>query len=240
MQSYPLKLLAGASTTVQTEADLFVYESGTVTGSTETRIIVKPDNGSEIVLRPGQRFRASDRAMAWNVRGYDAAAVIAGMVIIGSGEFDDANTLNRVTLDASFANVVTVANTTAQRVPVAMDETKTLNMAEIVIYGKNFTSTGDTNTFLKMIDPAENVNGLIINQLLMGVAGTTLMLTAVAKETIPASVYDGEVVDVMYITPNAPYKSGNQVKIAPGKGLWITGPGVSTVGMLKSVLYTLL
>jgi hypothetical protein len=137
MQTQVLKLAVGGATRLYRDlGNLFVYESGvpTPTGG-DTRIVVKPAGGEEIVLRPGQRFRLPPgmETVDWNVRTYDSAVALDGAIIMGSGEFDDANTLNKFTLDATFANNVSVTNTpnvvvgntNANRVPVALDTTAT-------------------------------------------------------------------------------------------------------------------
>lgn len=100
MQSYPMALSAAVPSAVfMSEADLFVYESG-VSLVGDNRIIVKPESGAEIILKPGQRVRmAADRekTRVWYVRSFDGVSVITGTIVIGSGEFEDSN----LTLGAS-------------------------------------------------------------------------------------------------------------------------------------------
>lgn len=75
------------------------------------------------MLRPGQQFRLKQRSGRWFVRSYDGSSAIAGTIIIGDGEFFDSNTNNTVTLDATFANNVTVQNTGANPIPVDLTNT---------------------------------------------------------------------------------------------------------------------
>lgn len=161
----------------------------------ESRIVVKPDNGNDIVLRPGQRFRLppGERANQWQIRSYDGTTDIDGQIIIGSGEFEDSNTVNKFKLDATFSNTVQVSNTTAQRVPVTLDTAQTLpvsmtatkinnttaervpvsldpaqvfNTSEgTVAYTKAWASFAAlaAGAAVQVLAPAENVNGVILN-----------------------------------------------------------------------------
>jgi hypothetical protein len=160
----------------------------------ESRIIVKPGNGNDIALRPGQRFRLppGETANQWQVRSYDGTTEIDGAFIIGSGEFEDSNTLNKFKLDASFSNSVQVTNTTGQRVPVTLDTAQTLpvslstiqinnttaqrvpvtldpaqvlNTSEsVVAYTKTYSSNApSTGAAIQILAPAENVNGVILH-----------------------------------------------------------------------------
>lgn len=119
METYPFKLAVGTSAlTIPARGDLFVYESVTSTGAAAVR--VKPDNGGEIILRPGQRFRTPTTTERWNIR-MDGTDPVDGFFNIGEGDFDDANTKNVFKLDATFANTVTVTNDAAHAVPVAIN-----------------------------------------------------------------------------------------------------------------------
>lgn len=172
MQTYPFNITPAASRTFGATGDLFVYESGQGAGEgADTRIIVKPDSGGEITLRPGQQFRlpTGEKATQWNMRAVDVNGAVTGSVIIGAGEFHDANTLNKVQLDATFANVVTVANTAAERVPVSLDPNQLLqqagpalayNVAKKVLIQDNRVAATTT-----IISAAENQNGVVIEQI---------------------------------------------------------------------------
>lgn len=91
MQNLPLKLSAtNQATVLQVAGNGFWYESAA--GSPELRIIITPEYGSDLVLRPGQSVRLSKNIGTWTVRSYDNSATINGNIIIGSGEFSDNNT----------------------------------------------------------------------------------------------------------------------------------------------------
>jgi len=169
MQTYALNL-TNDSRSYSSAGDLFVYESGQVAGNegADLRIIVKPDSGGEITLKPGQQFRLpkGESAMQWYVRAATPGNNITGYIIIGAGEFDDANTLNTFKLDGTFTNAVKVTNTEAERVPVSLDPKQLLQQtAPLMAYNASrevniSSATGPTTLFTA----AENVNGLIIEQ----------------------------------------------------------------------------
>lgn len=141
MQTYPLKLNPSAkSVIVHADADLFVYESGDP-GAGDAHISVRPENGAEIILKPGQRFRIKGTAARWNVALVDPGTTLSGSIVIGSGEFDDANTLNVMKLDASFANSVTVTNDAAHAVPVAVQGTASVTGNVAIPAGVKLTNT---------------------------------------------------------------------------------------------------
>lgn len=97
MQSYPLNLTAAVfATSFANDADLFVYESSA--SPAEARIIVKPENGSEIILKPGQSFRIKGNCSRWFVRSFDGVSTILGNVIIGSGYFLDNGVVGTVSI----------------------------------------------------------------------------------------------------------------------------------------------
>ncbi|MBV6324362.1 hypothetical protein [Duganella violaceipulchra] len=224
MQSYVFNLGTGAAAVraFDVPADLFVYESGVPTPTSgDTRIKVKPNTGAEIVLRPGQRFRLApgSNATHWEVSTLDPAVTLTGYIIIGSGEFDDANTLNKFTLDATFANNVKVTNTTAERVPVTLDTTQslginnttanrvpvTLDPAQVlniagttVQYTNSFSdSVVTTLTNAVVFSAAANANGAYVEFAEVSAVLTTngaYTCTLVAKATAPASDVDGDVI----------------------------------------------
>lgn len=125
MQNLPLKLSAtNTATVLQVAGNGFWYESAT--GSPELRIIITPEYGSDLVLRPGQSVRLGKNIGTWTVRSYDNSATINGNIIIGSGEFSDNNTTvanvsGSVTVNSGNITVggsVTVANAVGSPVPV--------------------------------------------------------------------------------------------------------------------------
>lgn len=238
MQTYPLALVAGgAATTVQVEADLFVYESGTATPANgDARIAVKSDNGAEIVLRPGQRFRTPERATRWTISAYDKTSAIAGFIIIGSGEFDDANTKNVFTLDATFANTVKVTNTPAEavpvalpaaaeikinntaasRVPVTLDPAQVLNIAgSTVQYTHSFVDISTSaQAATQIFSAAQNPNGAFLELVELSITGSGApgwtAVSLIAKATPPGSSTDG---DVLFLA-NSSDSQPNQVSPA--------------------------
>lgn len=261
MQSYVLNLAPAAVRPFDVPADLFVYESGTPTPTTgDTRIKVKPNTGAEIVLRPGQRFRLApdSNATHWEVSALDPTVTLTGYVIIGSGEFDDANTLNKVTLDATFANTVTVtsmpgvqiANTPAARIPTTADLSQTIPVSiagTVNVAGStiNYSSSWTNNTStasgvpIQIVAPAANINGIMVSRsvLFQDSNGPTMIL---AKASAPATWLDG---DVIACAPGAasasiPVVEDAQIKIPAGRGLWLISPGI--VAQMRSLLYTIL
>lgn len=258
MQSYPLILSpATPAKSIPAAADLFVYESGVVTPDTgDARIIVKADSGSEITLRPGQRFRLVGQQTNWAIRAYDPSVSIVAQVIIGSGEFDDANTLNTFKLDGGFANSVTVTNTTGQRVPVAIDPNAVLNTGLIVAYTDSFSTvyTNSTNTgggVVQMLAAARNVNGAVMNrfEIESTTAGISGFATVLAKATAPISEFDGVVLFRKILVSGAAVRVSQDVsrdgmvKVPPGLGIWyVFGNGAlaGVDGAYKSALFTVL
>lgn len=170
MQSYNLRVSpGGGAQSINGSARRFVYESGkTDPEGADSRIVVKPDNGNEIVLRPGQSIGLEPGAMAsvWYIRALDPALTIVGSVIIGSGEFED----NSLKVDAtSGAITVVVSNSDANRVPVELDAAtqKILSEEDVITYTGHKVKTGiiaDGNV-VEMLTPAENVNGVIIEKI---------------------------------------------------------------------------
>jgi hypothetical protein len=245
MQSYVLQLVGPQVVPFATVADLFVYESGAATGGTDTRIMVKPDTGAEIVLRPGQRFRidkASKKATRWQVHAFDPAVTITGSIIIGSGEFDDANTLNKFTLDASLANNVTVMNTAAARVPVTLDTTQIIQTSGgVIAYQKSYNMTYlALGQVINIVTAAQNVNGIMVNRTSMVGTATPSGVEAafIANAAVPTGSADGDVIAWVPAIPGL-YVDDAQIKIPAGRGLWLINGGVAG-GSMKSILYTIL
>ncbi|WP_373987006.1 hypothetical protein [Duganella sp. BuS-21] len=261
MQAYVLKLAVNETRPFNLVGDLFVYESATPTPSTgETRIRVKPDSGAEMVLRPGQRFRLSpgEKAQHWEVKAYDPAVQLDGAVIIGAGEFDDANTLNKVQLDATFANIVKVNNTTAERVPVQLDPSTTINVAGTTVqYTNAFANNSVAATAaIQVFTAAQNPNGAYIEFAEVSLAGSNSGATSPASVSLlagavaPTTDIDGDLIFVVSMgsmvgsssmaqAASVNEKLSVRVKIAAGKGLWVNQTAVTGI-CKKTVLYTLL
>ncbi|WP_219909703.1 phage head spike fiber domain-containing protein [Pseudoduganella armeniaca] len=216
--------------------------AGVAYGPGEGRIRVKPDTGGEIVLRPGQRYRTPERTTNWTIRPYGAEP-LEGWLIIGQGDFDDANTKNSVKLDATFANVVTVANDTnsrvpitvmndtSARVPVSLDPNQLIQQsAPIMAYtnAKSNINMPVNGTWIAVLTAAENVNGVILEQVM---ATQTYVLCA--KASMPQGYYDGDV-----LSSNAPLMDTTRRKVPAGKGVWMQSAN-GTTGTVN-VLYTVL
>jgi len=247
MQSYPINLFAGGSQTFSTAARRFVYESGATDPiGGDARIIVKPDTGNEIVLRPGQAFGLApgENAANWYVRPYNPTARISGIAIIGSGEFNDGT----FKVDASTGTIAVrpeggfkVVNTTDERVPVALDPATETALKEHPLmsytHAKSVTTTYTGN--IALVTAAENVRGVIIEasqivQLGSNGGGARIL----AKDTAPTSLTDGDIV-VPYLTnfgDTAPVV--RRIKVAAGKGLWARSASNATTDI--SVLLTIL
>lgn len=184
----------------------------------DTRILVKPDNGNEIALRPGQRFRLpkdQGKASSWMFRSFDGYSAISGAIIIGSGEFDDANTLNTFKLDGTFTNTVKVNNTVAERVPVTLDVSQLLKLdtsqllkldpstiinvaGNTVQYTNSFVDASNANVAAQIIfTPAQNPNGAYLELAEVAIVPTGsagyMQVALLAKNGPPANATDGDV-----------------------------------------------
>ena len=235
MQSYPLNLGAGAAQTYTTAARRFVYESGkTVPEGADARIIVKPDNGNEITLRPGQSVGLDPGVIAatWFVRGLDSSKPIVGTVIIGSGEFEDSSLKFDSTSGA--INVVPavpfqIGNTAANRVPVALDPATEKALKEYPIMSYTHSRKAMlrlANGFITpgvLVSALENVRGVIVEDASMLTDGQVVRL--IAKETAPVNPDDGEIliagVKGQSAGATAPVK---RIMVQPGKAIWATAP----------------
>jgi hypothetical protein len=267
MQSYNLVLSPQQSySAIQATGDLFVYESGvTAPDGGERRIVVKPDADAEIILRPGQRFRLApgDRASAWAVRTLDPTVSLTGSIIIGAGEFDDANTLNTFKLDGTFSNTVSISNDAAHavpvaiqtpngaRVPVALDPSQFVNASSsnIMAYTNSYAAAGApsaVNTAIKMLDPALNLNGAILNKFdnIVSRGAMTLMRYAViAKATAPANITDGDVLFSGFFNGSGVQRvsmdvgKDGQPRIVAGKGIWFISD-VADESVMRTALFT--
>ncbi len=222
----------------------------------DTRILVKPENGAEIILKPGQRFRIVEKASRWFVRSYDSISPINGSVIIGSGEFEDSNTANTFKLDGTFTNSVNVNNTPAQRIPVTLDTTQVLNIAGTTVqYTNSFADTNTADQTAQVVfSPASNPNGAYVELIEVSILesnGTSNQtgITFVAKSSAPSTQIDG---DVIFALETPEYqgtakrsineKQSIRIKIPAGKGLYYTQASTTFAPskVKKTVLYTLL
>ncbi|MFZ6748041.1 hypothetical protein [Undibacterium sp. Ren11W] len=174
MQIYPFQFDAtNNAKPVSALADLFVYESGSSAG--DTRIKVKPDNGAEIILKPGQRFRISEgRAQIWYVSSYDGVSVINGNLIVGSGDFGDA---------ATFANQATIVNNASQ--PIFQTQVPPVSLVNIapVVVGVAQVLASAAGSYRRLIFRNAGAMGNIA----IGAAGITLANGAIYLA--PGEVY---------------------------------------------------
>lgn len=240
MQSYPINIGAGAAINVQIAGDNFVYESGTST-TAEKRIVIKPESGNEIVLRPGQQFRQTQESGAWTIRAYDAAAVITGVVIVGSGEFYDSNTNQAVTLDASFANEVTVKNTGANPVPITAAGSLNVQENLIAVTG-SWVQPGNTvaNTPMTIFTPAANANGAIVQSVVGFVNGASTVSVIAKAGAAPTDPYQGMLIATkMTAGATVDLTMPQKVRIPAGWGLYYIASAANENGN-KGVSYTLL
>lgn len=231
MQTYNIKFQPGATATALfVDANLFVYESGkaTVDGA-NLAVLVKPENGAEIVLKPGQRFRLAPGANArnWAIRSLDETVTLQAAFVIGSGEFEDSNTTNTFKLDGTFTNTVKVNNTAAERVPVDIDPKQLAqNTAPVMAYTdfKNITGVA-SGSIVALITPAENTAGVIVESVYQnGANGTSLYI---GKTSPPASISEGA---TLYNLTNS-VLSKDRVKLAPGVGLYYISGMFSSVNV---------
>lgn len=251
--------------TLPASGDLFVYESA-ASQITENRVRVRPDNGGEIILRPGQQFRAPKTAERWNVRSFTGAENIDGFFIIGNGDFRDSNTKNTVTLDATFANAVTVMNDTAHRVPVTLDAAQAMPVTiaaevevkndsgnplavslagvgqvqeNLIAYTGCLTlSAASLSGAQQVVAPATNVNGIIVNRFIF--KNTNTQLSVLAKASAPVNNWDGDVLEVNDAAVVAGYlRDDTKIKIPPGKGLYLYGQ-LGGGNYTMSLVYTIL
>ncbi len=262
MQYFPLQVTAAQIANLMVQGDYFVYESAST--GVDTRIVVKPQNGGEMLLKPGQRFRIVDPVGVWSVRAFDGASTIVGVVVIGSGEFEDSNVNTLLSLSSA-----TITNTTANRVPVTLDPAQTLPVSltgqsvsiagTVNVAGASVTYTHsfiDTTvgavTAVAVFTAAQNLNGTwiefaeisVINQ-----GANTVSVSLIAKATAPASETDGDVVMICGVggviagTTNGNHvhvndKLGVRLYVAAGKGLYINQTGTGGNVCKKTILTT--
>ncbi len=250
MQSQDLKVGAGNSTLVQVPGTGIWFESGAST-TADAYIVVKPDTGAEITLKPGQHFQDPTHiSREWRITGHDPAAVITGRLIIGNGDFGDSNISNTVSINNVIGNVpvvgtVTVGNTGANRVPIAINPTDTIKTQVMpMTYTTGINTAAAVNVAVNIVTAAANVNGAILQQTLVSgqTNGTTYgTICFIAKATAPASITDGDLLDCCTYGPNSFTNFQNQspIQVAAGKGIWLISNFNEAV-MQKGALVTVL
>jgi hypothetical protein len=255
MQAINLNVTPGNTQQVQCVGTGIWFESGAST-TADAYIIVKPDQGAEMVLKPGQHFQdASMGTGTWRVTGHDPAATITGRVIIGNGDFGDSNVNNIFKLDGTFTNSVNVNNTTAAPAVVSLhssDITLPVSIAGNVntsqgamAYNSSFSTSASTATAVNVLAAAANVNGANLNQTLVsGTASTGAGAIAfVAKATAPTSITDGDLLDIVTIGGGSTinnFQNQSPIKVPAGKGIWVISAGTSDAGFYKGALVQVL
>lgn len=237
--------------------------AGTSGSTGDPRIKVKAESGAEVILKPGQRVRMTERAQRWNVTSMDGITPITVNAIIGSGEFDDANTLNAFTFDTRSGAIPTtvqgpvtvqgeleIKNDAGNRLPVTLDPAQTNKMSnEGAIYDTAWGGTVATSQYvpIKIVDPAANLNGIKIARVIIqrDVAANSRG-ALIAKATAPTTDTDGDILhatvpDMSGVAAGmgAMYSSGEVIVVPPGKGLWFI-TSLATANIIKSVLYKVL
>jgi hypothetical protein len=227
-------------------------ESGAVQASGaggDSRIKVKADSGSEIVLKPGQRVRMTEQAQRWYVTSMDGMTPMTVNAIIGNGEFDDANTLNKFTFDSTSAAISTrITNDTTQRVPVTLDPAQ---IAKETNDGQTYTTSWNVSTATSagqvytVVAPGANVNGIRLLRSVFTKDNTQGGFFAVLARSgaAPTNIYDGDC--IVMVPPNSSgdtsyqtFHNSDPIIIPPGKGLYVVS-NAATAG-LKSLLYAVL
>lgn len=272
LQYYDFQLAASQSATQEISAQgrYIYYYSGTtplISGGGAAGLaaagnqaikITSGGTGNSLLLLPGQSYRLPDSEKvpnSWKVTNLLGAEVITGRLLVGEGEFVDSNTNNIFKLDATFANNVTVNNTTANRVPVTLDTTQILNVAgNTVQYTNSFSNASILALTAQVIfSPAANVNGAYVEFIEVGLSNGIVLsdsqiINIIAKNSAPANQDDGDVV----FTAVGPSSNGGtvgfvpvnitqsiRIKIPAGKGLYLNQTSCNGYSR-KTVLYTLL
>jgi hypothetical protein len=97
MQTYDFNTANQAG--IAAAGDEIFYESGTPSGGTDDRIIVRPERGgSQVVLRPGQGFKYPEGSQQWRISANAPGVTVAGVVVIGSGIFRNGRVIGDVTV----------------------------------------------------------------------------------------------------------------------------------------------
>ncbi|MCE3602381.1 hypothetical protein LXA47_01975 [Massilia sp. P8910] len=197
--------------------------------------------GTSVVLMPGQSLRlpASEKAPGyWRIDNAKNLEQVYGKLLVGEGEFTDANILNTVRLDGSVVNLMKVSNSTAERVPVKLDPNDIYMMGPIVQYtdsllNPNVMPIGATT----IVSPAANVNGVILSKVTLA-SDASATYSLLTKASAPTNVYDGNV--LYYIAPGAPVLDNVQaIKIPAGRGLYFFA-SANCAGAMRNLLWAVL
>lgn len=185
MQTHPLNLTAATpATSINISGRAFRYIDGSSLGN--ARIVVKPENGNEMELKPGQGFKLTDEVGRWFVKSFDGVSAITGTLNIGSGDFEDNNVLLSGTTNANILNQPTVNLAAGTKV-----------QEEIIAYTGSYVGADNTglNVAQQIVSEATNVNGVTI--LSAGIEerpAATENAAFIAKAgAAPASLAEGDV-----------------------------------------------
>lgn len=257
LQYYDFQLAASQSATQEISAQgrYIYYYSGTtplISGGGAAGLaaagnqaikITSGGTGNSLLLLPGQSYRLPDEEKIpnfWKITNLLGAEAITGRVLVGEGEFVDSNTNNIFKLDATFANNVTVNNTTANRVPVTLDTNQVLNIAgNTVTYTNSFSDSGfAAQTAQVIFTPAANVNGAYLELVEVVSKQAGYEITLIAKNSPPINDTDGDILFSSYMSQAQNITQSLRIKIPAGKGLYLN----QAAGIVnrKTVLYTLL
>lgn len=231
MQTHPLNLTAAApATSINISGRAFRYLSGTSAG--DSRIIVKPENGNEMELKPGQGFKLGGEVGRWFVKSVDGASEITGTLNIGSGEFEDNNVLlsGTVSTNATVVNQPTVNLAAGSKV-----------QEEIIAYTGSYAgrSNAAINTAVVIVTAAANVNGITVNFAGIEDRPAGEDSSFLAKEgAVPASPHDGDILlfSKGVASPTLIQKMQEKIKIPAGRGLYFIANHGN--GQLKYINYT--
>lgn len=217
MQTYGLKLTTNNTDTIQINANGFWYESGA--SALDSRIIITPEGGSDIVLKAGQSVRINGAVRSWNVRKFNDAAQITGNIVIGTGEFSD----NNANINGTMSVLGTVAiDTTAGRVKV---EDTVLETNKIVYSdGGSITPTlgsGSSNYVGVLVTSAENNKGVLIQKLEFKkntyATKVILCLTDSANEVYSINKKILKVFDFAGVSAGTSISLDKEIKVPAGK-----------------------
>lgn len=228
---------ARPSTQFSALGDGFWYIDATV--GVDSRIRVTPAGGATVVLRPGQHVRFEKKVESWTISNYTGDENFTGNFIVGNGDFGDSSSV--VTLDGSFANNVTIMNTDGNPVPVSLPPTP-IDTQQTMNYTNAWSSNSSGAGNLIIVTPAQNVNGVIIEQFaLSGTISSNMVAQLLAKASPPTGMGDGDVIDQrsLVATSMVSYYRDKRVKIAAGKGVYYRTTEIDS-GLFKSALLTIL
>lgn len=213
MQTHPLMLTSAApATSINIAGRAFRYIEGSSAGN--ARIIVKPENGNEMELKPGQGFKLADEAGRWFVKSLDGVSAITGTLNIGSGDFED----NNVQVSGTMAANATIVNTPTVNIAAGNKVQE-----EILAYTHSFTSSNSTgqNIAVEIISPGANTNGVIIQSALI-VATTSQDHAFLAKSSAPTGTADGDCILFvsMGLTQGTTLQLPSRIRVPAGKGVY--------------------